>query len=48
MGVLMLIVVSMLMGWSPAMVLIAVAGAGLALERMAPRRLDQAIDLLRF
>jgi hypothetical protein len=48
MGVLLLIVISVLAGWYPAIVLIAVAVAGLALERLAPRRLDQAINLLRF
>lgn len=48
MGVLLLIVISMLAGWSPAIVLIAVAIAGFALERLAPRQLDHAIDLLRF
>jgi uncharacterized membrane protein len=48
MGVLLLVVISMLVGWNPAAVLIAVALAGFVLERLAPRQLDQAIDLLRF
>jgi hypothetical protein len=47
-GVLLIIVGSAVVGLSPAGALIGVAGVGLILDRMAPRGLDQIIDLLTF
>jgi hypothetical protein len=45
---LLIIVGAAVVGFDPAVPLIALAGVALVLDRLAPRILDSTIDLLKF